>query len=109
MTGGEYITIALAVIASLPGLLALRSQFAKDKIADRESRIVEETARLEYSRQLMEDTKSLIAPLKEQIKDLQIVQDKQEKEIRILRSGVYKLTNQIRLLGQEPVWVPPDE
>ena len=116
LSNNEIITIVLAVLASLPGLLALRSQFNKDKLAEREAISKEEASRLEYSRQLMEDAKSLIAPLKEQIKDLQDEVDKhqerlclQEKRIRFLNAGVNKLIEQIRGLGHEPVWTPPDE
>lgn len=115
LSTNEIVTIILAVLASLPGLIALRSQFNKDKIAERESRAAEAAAKLANQKMQIDITMSLIDPLKDQIKMLEETVDKQgeklcrqQKQITYLRNGVTKLSVQIRDLGHDPVWSPQD-
>ena len=112
MTTGEIVTIVLALLASLPGLLALRSQFARDRIADRESKSHAETERINNQKIIMEQAMSLLAPMKAEIKELKAEQqcmakqiEKQNRQISYLRSGVNKLCGQIKDLGHEPVFL----
>lgn len=104
----SWIPVILAVIAAVPGIFALRSQFSKDKIADRESKTAEEAAKLANQKFQMDMTMALIDPLKEQIKTMEETLEKQGKQIATLRRGINKLSMQIRELGQVPVWTPDD-
>ena len=104
----SWVPVILALIAAVPGIFALRSQFSKDKIAERESNIAEQAAKLANQKLQLDITMSLIDPLKEQIKTMEETQEKQGKQIARLKRGVNKLITQIRELGCDPVWTPED-
>lgn len=104
----NWIPVILALIAAVPGIFALRSQFSKDKIAERESKVAEEAAKLANQKFQMDMTMALIDPLKEQIKTMEETLEKQGKQIASLKRGVNKLSMQIRDLGHEPVWTPDE-
>lgn len=101
----DWIPVIIAVLGSIPGILVLRSQFAKDRIADRDSKSAAETAQIKNTQVIMDMAMAQIKPLRDEIDDLRQVVEKQGRQIRYLRTGVGKLCDQIKDLGHEPVFL----
>lgn len=96
------LTVALAVIAAIPGLLAIYSQRGKDK-ADVAEKYEAMAAR---AAEQIEKLKQRIDALEKQIDTLEAEVSSQEKTINEWQSGIKLLINQLVANGHQPVWEP---
>lgn len=93
----EWIPIALALIASIPGLLVLRKEIKYGR--------PDVLARYE---ELVTDLRAKNDALISRLDKLELDLKAQSNELEELRSGVVLLIAQLKVNGIEPVWQPRD-
>lgn len=95
-------TVIVAIIAAIPGVLALRGQFRKTR-TESDSNVVDDAMKLvEQYRIENAAMRAEIADLRARVVELEL----HVKTAQIYRSGAIMLAHQIRALGHEPVFDP---
>lgn len=96
--------VIIASLAALPGLAALRSQNNKRNIES-------DSLASDAWKELLEPYRSRVQALEEDVSQLRIMAEQQERQIKNLQAenvmlinGVNLLTSQIRASGMNPVW-----
>ena len=116
----DLIPVIIAVIAVIPGSLALIGQLRKDKAEQKQKQeahnLNQQGVYIDNAGKLTGTAMQLIDKMNERVNELEteqaLMQERitmQERRIDKLSNGVRILTNQIIGLGHQPVWVLEDK
>jgi peptidoglycan hydrolase CwlO-like protein len=100
-----WIPVIIAVISGIASVIAVGLQVRKDKKKDDASALDSISG---AAKQVVEMQANQIATMAQKIEDLDCEMDKLRKYVRLFRSGVKKLTNQLEEAGIEPDWTPDE-
>lgn len=127
---GHIVTLAIALIAAIPGFLGYRSAMAKDKRDGFLAIGTSKKTEAEATEVLISGAVALLDPLKERVRALEEKDEEREREMyavrselytvrlrlniveknnRILCEGVRNLIAQIKSLGENPVFELEDD
>jgi len=117
MDNSYLIPVIIAIIAALPGLLALALQYSRQRDEHKIKKRHAEIEQVEAAANLSEAAMNLIAPYRNRIKEL-------ESQVLIMRSeiddlkkkivdyenvveGAGRLYYQVKATGHDPIYIPP--
>ena len=96
------VTVLVAFIASLPGLLALFGQLKKDNSTARQTDADKDRIELEITEKIMGMTRAEIGRMEKRV-------DEVEERFNSLLRGAWALHAQVKKLGGVPEYTPPQK